>query len=85
MKFTKEFLLDILIDRPIQEKVTGARRGCIAYKRIFKYQGKFYATVYHKGLRNQRNITPYMFDPDEIECDEVRPVEKVVIVYEKVK
>ena len=85
MLFTKEHLLDLLDEDPIQEKIVDQRRWTTVYKRVFKYEDKFYVTTYESGSTEQQDTQPYEYDPDEIECDEVKPVEKTVIVYEKVK
>ena len=73
MKFKKKFLLDTLYGNDLIEfyKITGKNRM------VFKFEGKFYSS----------DESPYEYadDEDEIECPEVVPVEKTVIVYEPEK
>ena len=53
------------------------------YVMIFKYDGKYYKTHYSVGATEMQDESPYEYASDMIECVEVCPVEKVVIVYEE--
>lgn len=74
MKFSKDYLLDLLDEEPIQEKIVDKRRWVTVYKRVFKHEDKFYVTHYEVGNTECQDCRPYEDDPDEIECDEVEPV-----------
>ena len=84
MKFSKEFLRN-LDDEIISDQIIENTRWSILHERIFKHDGKFYQTIYSVGATEIQDESPYEYDGDEIECTEVRPVEKVVIVYEPVQ
>mgnify|MGYP001581894545 CR=1 FL=1 len=84
MKFKKEFLQKCE-GETISDVIIENSRWSIYYERIFKYDGKFYLTNYSVGATEQQDESPYEYEPDEIDCVEVEPVEKVVIVYQPVK
>lgn len=86
MLFEKQFLLDLLDDDgdpTVYDKIIDTSRWSIHYERVFKHDGKFYRTYYSVGATESQDESPYEYEPDMIECGEVKPVEKVVIVYEK--
>lgn len=70
----------------VQDQISGKARWAILYRLVFKDNatGRFYATTYRRAATEQQNEVPFEYSPDAIDCDEVRPVEKVVIVYERV-
>lgn len=83
MKFKKEWLLDTLGDEnDVENEISHKSRWSIFHRRVFKYDNKFYVSCYSVGATEQQDESPYEYDPDEIECEEVRPVEKMTIVYE---
>lgn len=86
MLFTKEFLLESMDDgtSTVYDKIVDTSRWSVLYERVFKHDGKFYMTEYSVGATESQDESPYEYAPDEIECDEVRAVEKTVTVYEKV-
>jgi hypothetical protein len=84
--FTKEFLTDEL-DLPfsaIEKKIIDQGRWETHYEIIFAHEGKYYATGYSRGSTEMQDEGPD-FGGDEVECDEVHQVEKVVKVWEEVK
>lgn len=86
MLFEKQFLLDSLDagdESTVYDKIIDTSRWSNQYERVFKHEGKFYRTYYQVGATEQQDERPYENDPDMIECGEVKPVEKVVIVYEE--
>lgn len=66
--------------------ITGTSRWSVEYSLIFKEKasGKFYEAHYSRGATEQQDERPFEHDGDAIACVEVRPVEKVVIQYERV-
>lgn len=93
MKFKRENLLDIIGEskgefnglRPVSLVLSDTSRWEIHYDQVFEYEGKFYETYYSVGATETQDQGPYEYDDDEIECIEVVPVEKTVIVYKKVE
>lgn len=81
MFFSKEFLQDE-DGETIEDKITGKSRWSIHYRRVFRHEGKFYATNYSMGATESQDERPYECDSDEIDCPEVFPVTKTVVVYE---
>jgi len=49
---------------------------------VFETEGKFYETFYSVGATESQEERAYEYEPDDIECKEVFPVEKTIIVYE---
>ena len=90
MKFTKDFLRGLISwQEPlggelIQNEITGHGRWTIDHNIVFSYGDKYYMTDYSVGATESQDESPWQYDPAEIECIEVRPVEKTVITYEKV-
>lgn len=88
MQFGKSWLQDLLWEEEIDgaeiienEQIDNSRWSIIS-RLVFKYQGKFYATTYSRGATEMQDESPFEYEPDMIECKEVFPVEKTVIVYE---
>lgn len=85
MKFTKEFLQEIEDDDSveiIENEITDTTRWSIINRMIFKFEGKFYETIYSHGATEYQDESPYEYEGDEIECREVFPVVKTITVYE---
>lgn len=87
MKFPKETLREMLWDEVdgfeiIETEIVDTTRWSIIHSLVFKHDGKFYATSYSVGATENQDESPFEYDPDEIECKEVFPVEKTIIVYE---
>ena len=81
MKFSKEFLQDEG-GETVYDKVIGNRRWSVDHERVFKHEGRYFRTLYSVGATESQDERPYEYEGDEIECVEVFPVEKKVIVYE---
>jgi len=89
VKFKKQDLIDLLEgeDSPLTEisnRIVDNSRWSIQYKLIFSFGGKFYKTHYSVGATEYQSERPFEYDPDEIECQEVVPVERTITVYEPV-
>ena len=84
MIFKKEFLLDILDSDKglIYTNLVDTSRWSLYYEMVFEFEGKFYKTAYSVGATECQDESPFEFDPDEIECQEVFKKEKLVTVYE---
>ena len=84
MIFTKEFLIDSLGDEKstIEDNITDVSRWSVHHRRVFKHEGKFYLTSYSVGATEMQDESPYEYSDEDVECEEVVPVEKMVTVYE---
>jgi hypothetical protein len=84
MLFEKEWLIESLYDdtNAVLEDIIDQSRWSTIFRRVFKYEGKFYETTFSRGSTECQDERPYEFEGDMIECKEVFPVEKTVIVYE---
>lgn len=85
MLFKKEFLQNIEDNENVEiisTEFSELEKWSISYRRIFKFEDKIYETYFSKGATKLQDIDPYEYDDDEIDCAEVFPVEKTIIVYE---
>lgn len=87
--FTKEFLKQILFDETeegvlVRDQIVDQSRWSVEYEMIFSVDDKFYRTHYSVGATEQQAEAPFEYSPDEIECREVRMVEKTIKVWEGV-
>ena len=83
----KDFLMGELglPDKAIKDTITGTRRWSEDHEIIFAHEGKFYRTHYSQGLTESQDESPFQYSPDEIECEEVELVEKLVKVWQTKK
>ena len=95
MKFRKDILRALAYGEDeenilvIKDEVTGTTRWSTQREMIFKvWDGpdsfKFYRVTYSVGSTEMQDERPFEYEPTEIECPEVRPVERTVTVYEDV-
>lgn len=89
MKFKKEFLREVLWGdsdeaEVVLNEITDTARWSIHHWMVFKFNGKYYGVSYSTGATEQQEERPFEYDSDEIDCTELRPVEKKMIVYEAV-
>lgn len=85
MKFKKEYLQDLVydeVDGVIKDQITDTSRWSTHHEMVFKYEDRYYKTYYSVGSTEQQEESPFEYDDDEIECKEVFPIEKTIIVYE---
>ena len=80
MKFKREVLKAIVYDdcinaKKVEDTITGTTRWSILHTMVFEYVGKFYRSTYSEGATEQQDERPYEYDPEEIECPEVEPIE----------
>lgn len=84
MKFSKKLLEELDLPYSAKENtIVDNSRWSIIHEIIFEYEGKTYRTTYSVGATEDQDEGPWEYE-DEIECDEVHKVEKVVQVWEKV-
>ncbi len=91
MEFAKEILIDMALGFPetgykiIENKIVDTTRWSKVYRMIFRFEDKFYSSLYQCGATEYQDEEPYEYEDDMIECTEVFPVEKTIIVYEAKK
>jgi len=97
MKFEKKILQSLAYDYPeegvtdqqleqfsvMEQELIDTSRWSHIYTMVFEFAGKYYESSYSIGATEQQDESAYEYDPDLIECREVKPVERTVIVYEK--
>ena len=88
MKFSKSFLVELAchhyddkVVEVISTELVDTTRWCVVYEQIFKFEDKFYSTSYQVGATENQDERPYEWEDDEIDCVEVVPTEKTMIVY----
>lgn len=89
MKFEKRWLQDLLWDdvddgEVIENRMVDTSRWSVHYDLVFKFGDKFYRTHYSRGATENQDESPFEYELDEIECEEVSPKEKTIVVYEAV-
>lgn len=91
--FSKETLQNLVYEdyntnefKVISDDIVDTSRWSEIHEMIFqdKGDGKFYRTNYSQGLTECQDESPYEYDSDMIEVDQVVPKEVTVIKYVKV-
>ena len=83
-QFSKDTMLDILDSKfVISDEIVEHTRWSVVHEIIFKYEDKFWQTYYSVGATESQEESPWEYDK-EVGCFEVKPVEKMVVVYEKI-
>jgi len=84
MLFDKELLIESIYDRnaTVYDRVVGNGRWSVHHERVFSHEGRFYRTTYSVGATESQDESPYDYQPDMVECEEVFPRNRVVVVYE---
>lgn len=69
-----------------EDTITDTGRWSIHHLLTFKEKesGKYYQVAYSRGATESQDERPFEDDDDEIECQEVRKVQKLVDVWEEV-
>lgn len=89
--FKKEDLIN-LVDEGVAEGLVRIEDYFISHSRwavnrrmVFtdKASGKFYEATYSRGATEQQDESPFEYEDDLVECEEVHPVEAVITVYER--
>ncbi len=84
MKFSKALLQEK--DLPwsaLEDRVIETTRWSVIHEIVFEHEGKFYETSYSIGATEMQHERPWEFEK-EVECTEVRKVQKLVEVWEPV-
>lgn len=85
IKLHKDFLKKKLYlpNSAIRDTISDTSRWSIHHDIIFAYNGKFYETYYSVGATECQDESPWEHD-EEVECFEVKLVEKTIKVWEKI-
>ncbi len=84
--FSRKFMREEILGNKeyvIEDKIVDNTRWSIVHDLVFKFEGKFYTTNYSRGATEQQDERPWEYE-EEVVCQEVRPVEKTIIVYENI-
>lgn len=86
IKLHKDFLINELNlpDSAIKNEIYDTSRWSIHHKIIFSYNDKFYSTTYSVGATEYQDESPWQNEED-VECQEVKLVEKTIKVWEVIK
>lgn len=79
-KFSSEFLENLGKDDILSKEFWDKRRWFISWRLIFKHEDRFYSWIYSEGATECQEDEEL---EDEVECQEVFPVQKTVTVYER--
>lgn len=76
MKFKKEDLQDLIWKNKVYEEITDHSRWTVDcwtvdYWCVFEYEGKHYGVSYGVGATECQDLSPFDYDPEEIECVEM--------------
>lgn len=88
MKFKKEFLIELEDSDGVEiisQDIIDQSRWSTHWRTVFKFQDRFYETFYSIGSTESQDERPYDYEPDEIEIDEVFPIQKTITIYERKK
>ena len=84
MKIRKEKLLaEDLPNSAIENQIIEVDRWGILHRIVFAFEGKHYRANYRIGATEYQDETPWQYD-QEVECEEVRKVSRMVEVWEPV-
>ncbi len=88
MKLSNKVMQDILwgeseVGEVVEDKVIDTTRWSVIHSLIFRYEDKHYSTSYSIGATESQDESPWQYEP-EVECTEVKKVEKVVEVWKPV-
>lgn len=94
MLFDKEDLIELLMSDELEINGKTAKvvlneqfdttRWSSHHELVFRYDDRFYQTTYSRGLTDHQDESPFQYEPDQIDCCEVEPVEVVKIEYQPV-
>jgi hypothetical protein len=94
IKLSKQIMQDILGGEPsgddgdvlgevIEDKIIDTTRWSEIHDIVFLYKGKHYAAGYSCGLTEMQDESPWEYE-EEVECHEVKKIERVVEVWKRV-
>lgn len=88
MKFEKTILQEIvdeeydeILSEVIKDTIVETTRWSIVHECIFKFGGLLYKTSYRRGATEMQEESPYEYDEDMIECQEVLAVKRMITDY----
>ncbi len=87
MKFKKEDLIELTWGDGSDEfavlsnELIDTTRWSTVHELVFEYGGKTYRTSYTRGATECQDEQPFEYEPDEVECAEVRATTVEVVKY----
>lgn len=87
MKFKKEYLQECARENTdvIINEIVEHGRWTLTYEIIFRFEDKFYRSFYQRGATENQDESPYEFDEDNIECEEVYAMQVLVTQYKSIE
>jgi len=85
-KFKKELLCDVLDGyaegaEKISDEIIDQGRWSTHHWLVFRLEEKIWGVSYSHGSTEQQDESPFEYDDDEIECSQLKAVEKTVVEY----
>lgn len=88
MKFKKEELIALAEDSHnpdnftvVERTIEEVSRWSVLHGMVFKHGDKFYSTGYSVGATEYQDESPYEYEGDYIECEEVIPTQITITKY----
>ena len=87
MKFKNEVLYNLACGDKVEgferleNELVDHSRWSVIYSMVFTTEGKFFRSNYSRGATEYQEESPYEYDGDEIECEEVFPKEFTITRY----
>ena len=84
-KFPRSTLRHILDsgEGQVSDKIVDHARWSVEHELVFTHLDRYWRTSYSVGATESQDEQPWEYE-EEVDCVEVRPVEKKVIVFEEV-
>ena len=67
----------------LSDQIVERTRWSLVHEIVFEHDGKYYQTTYSQGATEMQDERPWEYDV-EVECTEVRKVQKLVECWEPV-
>ena len=80
MKFKAEELEDRILGNSIKDEIVEHRRWSVTHSMVFEHEGRYYRTTYDVPSTEYQDCDHFGYQ-DEVECQEVIPVQRSFTVY----
>jgi len=68
----------------VYSNIVDTTRWSNIYEMVFKHNDNYYKVSYSEGATECQEESPFEYEPDMVDCIQVYPREKTVIVYEPI-
>lgn len=87
--FSRDTLLEILYGDSeegavVLDEISGTSRWSVHHHLVFDFEGKLYSTTYSVGATEQQDERPWEYDGDQIECTQMRTIQRLTTDYEAI-